>query len=58
MRAVPPMKGEQLTVSLLLGWTVCGITAMLVGMTVPAVVILGTSLVSIVSYQIWYESKY
>jgi hypothetical protein len=52
------MKGEQLTVSLLLGWTVCGITAMLVGMTVPAVVILGTSLVSIVSYQIWYESKY
>jgi hypothetical protein len=49
------MEGTPLTVGLLLGWTVCCITNVLVGMTIPAVVILGPSLVAIVGYQIWYE---
>jgi hypothetical protein len=46
------------TVGLLLGWTVCSITGMIVGMTVPLVAILGASLVAIVGQQIRYEGKY
>ena len=57
MSSVRPMETPP-TVGLLLGWTVCSITGMIVGMTVPLFVILGVSLVAIVGQQIRYEGKY
>lgn len=48
---------EPPTVPLILGWGGCAITGMLVGMTLPMVLILAPSLVGIMGWQMAYEYK-
>jgi len=50
--------GPPPTVELVFGWTTCAIMGVIVGMTVPMVMVLAPTLVAIVGKQVWYEYVY